>query len=66
MRSLDLLCQQIGELEVHLPQDIDHQDMVINRAMDVRSASMVFLSSQIKHDSTLFGTVGTISVLGMC
>src|SRR5271155_363614 len=60
MKSLDYLCAEIGDLEINLPQEFDYRHVVLNRAMDVRSASMLFLSSHIKHDRTLFGTAGTI------
>jgi len=59
---LDYLCQQIGQLGVanDLPEGLDRRDVVINRAMDVRSAAMLYLASHINHDATPFGTLGTI------
>jgi hypothetical protein len=60
MKSLDYLCAAIGDLDIKLPQEFNYRHVVINHAMDVRSASMLFLSSHIKHDRTLFGTAGTI------
>ena len=40
--TLDYLCQQLGELEVStiLPDDIERREVVINRAIDVRTACM--------------------------
>ena len=58
IKSLDLLSQQVGALNVNIPQDLEYREVVINRAMDVRSASMVFISSLIKYDKTSFGTPG--------
>jgi hypothetical protein len=58
IKALDYLSAKIGELNINLPQDLDYHHVVINRAMDVRSAALLFLSSHIKHDNTLFGTPG--------
>jgi len=62
MKSLDSLCAIIGDLDINLPEDFDYRHAVINRAMDVRSAAMLFLSSHIKHDRTPFGTAGVFDV----
>lgn len=42
-----------------LPGDLKEREFVINRAMDVRSASMKYLAVSIRHDATRFGTPGT-------
>ena len=59
-KTLDYLSRQLGQLDVvnDLPHDFDRRDVVINCAMDVRSAAMLYLASQINHDITPFGTVG--------
>jgi len=43
-----------------LPDDLEQRDFVINRALDVRSASMTYLAVTIRHDATPFGTPGII------
>jgi hypothetical protein len=61
---LDYMCQQMEQLAVveTLPDDIEQCDTVINRALDVRSACMLFLALHIRHDSTPFGGVGMITL----
>ena len=44
-----------------LPEDLEQRDFVVNRALDVRSASMMHLTVMIRHNSTPFGTSGMIS-----
>jgi hypothetical protein len=64
MNMLDYLCQQLGELNVAsiLPDDVE-RDAVINRAIDVRTACMCYLTSHIHHDATPLGIVGKIILL---
>ena len=62
IKSLDYLCQKIGDLNINLPKDLDYHYAINNRAMDVRSASMLFLSSRIKHDDNFFGTLGILEL----
>ena len=52
--------QQFAHLELVkvLPDDIEQRDFVVNRALDVRSASMVYLAISIRHDTSLLGTPG--------
>jgi hypothetical protein len=59
---MDYLCQQLGQLDIasDLPDNFHRREVVINRAMDVRSACMLYLASHIRHDATSFGTMGTI------
>jgi hypothetical protein len=59
--SLDYISQQLEQLAIldSLPQDLKQREIVINRAMDVRSASMLFLAVNIRHDSTPLGIPGT-------
>ena len=58
--ALDYFAQQLEELEVVsvLPDDIEQRDYVLNRALDVRSASMMYLAILLHHNSTAFGTPG--------
>lgn len=62
MQTLDYLCQQLGELDVTtvLPNDVQQRDIVINRAIDVRTACMRYLTSHIRHDATHLGLLGYI------
>lgn len=62
-RTLEYLSQQFAHLEMmnFLPNDLEQRDFVINRALDVRSASMIYLAIWIRHDATPFGTPGTTS-----
>jgi hypothetical protein len=59
-RALDFMSQQLEQLEILdiLPDDLEQREIVINRALDVRSASMLFLAVNIRHDATYFGTIG--------
>jgi hypothetical protein len=60
-RMLDYLCQQFAHLKLVnvLPDDLEQRDFVVNRALDVRSASITYLAVTIRHDATLLGTPGT-------
>lgn len=53
------MCQQLERLEILniLPDDID-QESIFNRAIDVRSSSMLYLAVNIHHDATRFGNLG--------
>lgn len=57
---MEYLSQQFALLEMvnGLPEDVEQCDFVINRALDVRSASMMYLAIMIRHDSTKFGISG--------
>jgi hypothetical protein len=54
------MAQQLEHLKVvqYLPEDVEQRESVINRAMDVRSACMVYLTINICHDATPGGTIG--------
>jgi hypothetical protein len=60
--TLDYMCQQLEQLDILdiLPQDLEQRQIVINRALDVRSASMLFLALNIRHDSTFLGIPGNL------
>jgi hypothetical protein len=62
-QTLDYLCQQLGELDVTtlLPDDVEQRDILINRAIDVRTACMRYLTSHILHDATPGGIIGNVS-----
>jgi hypothetical protein len=59
-RTLEYMSQQFAQLETvnFLPEDLEQREFVINRAIDVRSASMVYLALSIRHDATPLGTTG--------
>jgi hypothetical protein len=41
---------------------LEQREFVINRALDVRSATMLFLALNIRHDSTFLGIPGILSL----
>lgn len=59
---MEYLSHQFAFLEIvkALPDDMDHREFVVNRALDVRSASMIYLASMVRHNATAFGTTGAI------
>jgi hypothetical protein len=58
---LEYLSQQFAHLEIVnvLPDDLEQREFVINRALDVRSASLFYLAVRIRHEATPLGTPGT-------
>jgi hypothetical protein len=64
LQSMDYICQQFGHLKIvkSVPSDIRQDDRIrlANRAMDVRSACIVYLAAQLKHDKAWLGIVGKI------
>jgi hypothetical protein len=61
---LEYICQQLGHLKVvkSVPEDIgeDVCTSLANRSADVRSACMLYLAAQIKHDKVWLGMIGNI------
>jgi hypothetical protein len=53
------LMEQLLVLDV-LPEDLGQRKLVTNRALDMRSASMVYLAVIIKHHSRLGGIPGNV------
>jgi hypothetical protein len=53
------------EVASTLPADFEQRETIINRAIDVRSASMLYLAVHIRHDVIPLGTIGMIPVLGI-
>ena len=53
--------EQLSVLDI-LPDDLEQRDFVINRALDVRSASMVYLAVTIRHHSTRGGIPGSLEM----
>ena len=60
--TLDCISQQLDQLAVLtvLPEDVTKRESMINRALDVHSASLLFLAVSIRHDSTWGGIPGTV------
>ena len=60
-KTLDYLSQQFAHLQLanSLPEDFEQRDFIANRALDVRSATMMYLAIMIRHNSTAFGTLGS-------
>ena len=45
-----------------LPDELEQREFVVNRALDVRSASMMYLAVSVRHDTTPLGTPGTTPI----
>ena len=60
-RTLEHLSHQFAHLEMMkvLPDELEQREFVVNRALDVRSAAMMYLAVSIRHDATPLGTPGT-------
>lgn len=65
--TLDHMCQQLEHLAIltSLPEDLEQREFVINRALDVRSACMLYLTANIRHQSTFLGVPGKM-ISPMC
>jgi hypothetical protein len=57
LETISQLMEQLAVLDV-LPDDLDQSDFVCNRALDVRSASLVYLAVCIRHHSIRGGIPG--------
>lgn len=57
--------QQLEQLEILdiLPSELDQRESVFNRAIDVRSAAMIYLAVNIHHQTTALGDIGKTSLL---
>jgi len=54
------MCQVLGQLGVLEMISAQMEcESLFNRAVDVRSASMLYLAVHIQHDATLMGGIGT-------
>lgn len=62
-QKLEYICRQLEQLKVveALPKGLELQETVINRALDIRSASMICLGRAIIHHSIPLGTTGISS-----
>jgi len=58
---MEYISQQFAQLSVLsvLPGDIEERELIVNRALDVRSAAMIHLAVSIRCESTRFGSLGT-------
>ena len=43
-----------------LPEDLEEREFIANRALDVRSASLMYLAFMIRHNATPLGTSGIV------
>jgi hypothetical protein len=63
-KTLEYMYQRLEQLDIldSLPDDLgDSLESVINRALDVRSASMLYLAVNIRHEVTPLGSIGRMS-----
>ena len=62
-RTLNFMYQQLEQLEIldTLPEELEQRESVVNRAIDVRSAAMIYLAVNIRHQTTALGDIGKIS-----
>jgi hypothetical protein len=57
LETITQFVEQLTVLEL-LPDDLKKRDFVLNRALDVRSAAMVYLAICIRHNSIRGGIPG--------
>ena len=62
-KAMDYMCQELTDLEVieTLPDDHGVRQQIFDHALEVRSASMIFLASKIAYDETTFQLECSIS-----
>jgi hypothetical protein len=60
-KTLEYIRSQVGQLDVvdKIPHDIERRELIINRAMDVRSACMEYLATHLNHEANSLGLIGT-------
>jgi hypothetical protein len=63
--KLDYIARRLNQLKVisQLPETIMPADDLVNRAMDVRTASLNYIAVHIRHESQYFGIAGTCILL---
>ena len=61
-KNVEYICRQLGQLNVidHLPDTDDQPKQLTNRATDVLSASLKYLTIHIRRDSGRFGVIGML------
>ena len=57
LETISQLMEQLAVLDV-LPDDLEQSNFICNRALDVRSASLVYLAVCIRHHSIRGGIPG--------
>jgi hypothetical protein len=59
-RTLNFMYQTLEQLEILdiLPETLEQRESVVNRAIDVRSAAMMYLAVNIHHQTTPLGDMG--------
>ena len=60
VETLDYICHHLTHLGVvdDISDDLPHHDVLVNRALDIRSSSMLYLAIQLKHDGNRLGLTG--------
>ena len=58
--TLDYIHRHLTHLGVvdDIPDGLPQHDVLVNRALDVRSSSMLYLAMQLKHDGNRLGVTG--------
>jgi hypothetical protein len=56
------MCNQIAQLDVveEIPDDIKNRELIVNRALDVRSACMEYLATHLNHEANRLGLIGKL------
>ena len=56
---MEYMCQLLRQIEAveKFSDDLDNESLV-NRAIDVRSASMLYLAAHVRHDKNRLGEIG--------
>jgi hypothetical protein len=60
--KLEYISLQLAQLEIVKEfRDVDvNSDYLVNRAMDVLSASLMYMAIQIRHEAGCFGVLGEL------
>lgn len=63
-QTFETILQHMEQLEALnvIPEDLPQRDVVTYRALDLRSASMVFLAVTIRHHSRFGGIPGNFNL----
>ena len=65
MKRLDYISRRLGQLDIirNLPDTEVLSEELINSALDVQSASMIYLTVHVRYSSSHFGIAGKARVL---
>jgi hypothetical protein len=61
-KALEYIRNIVGQLDVAetLPSEVECRELLVNRAMDVRSACMAYLGTQLHHQANRLGIIGNL------